>query len=350
MQAKETVMVVCGTWSGFSVNAHNGRLALASNLARITPPGRNFWFSVERKPTAEACIEAFQKARDAKVDWILWMDDDVVVQGDVYERLREVADAKERPVVSALGFFRQPPFWPSIFRYDRLGDGTPIPVEKPLPWLDYPRNQLVRVDATGLCACLVHTSVLDKIKEPWFSWLAASTGGNTPDGMFMYRLSEAEIPIYCHTAVKVGHETSLVVNEEVADDWLAKHGRARSVELMQRNFRPFRPVEESKLVPVDAGRDLVSANDGRPTGTDAVCGEMVDSQSGAVLGGRESTDLDVPARMCGVCGDLLAYDLRDGIFHRKKCSCHYRNGHSPVARQVAVAMPDPDRSGDELCS
>src|SRR6185436_19287696 len=176
-----------------------------------------------------------------------------------------------------------------------------------------------------------------------FSWLAASTGGNTPDGMFMYRLSEAEIPIYCHTAVKGGHETSLVVNEEVADDWLAKHGRARSVELMQRNFRPFRPVEESKLVPVDAGRDLVSANDGRPTGSDAVCGEMVDSQSGTVLRGREGVSPSIETYVCPMCGDVQRCTTLDGHFFVADHPCRGRNGHSPVARQMAVVVPDPDR-------
>ena len=185
----ETLLVVTGTWQGFSVDGHNGRCGLGIRLARLMPEKSVMWFSVARKPTAQACTEAFEKAREIGVDWILWIDDDVVVYPNTYERLREVADEKERPVVSALAFFRQPPYWPSIFRYDRHPDGTTMPNTKPMPWLDYPRNQLVKVDATGLCATLIHRSVLDRIDTPWFMWEADGNGSATPDcGCCIHRL------------------------------------------------------------------------------------------------------------------------------------------------------------------
>jgi GT2 family glycosyltransferase len=142
-------------------------------------------------------------------DYILFFDDDVLPPNDGLVKL--VMDAL--PIVSGLYFDRRPPYTPLIAR--RKNRGKPWSLGEKVEWdiefaRNYPRNQLVEVDATGLGFMLVRREVFEEIAEPWFV-IQPNYG---EDFSFCWKAQQAGFKIYVDTNVKCLHMADLFVGEE----------------------------------------------------------------------------------------------------------------------------------------
>ncbi len=248
----EKVSVIWASWEGARVEAECARHVLMNHLYRHLPPGTIGFAMEARKPTAEACTDLVKAALDSGTDWVLYVDDDICTPPDVYFRLREHADPVERPVVSALGFFKEPPYFPSIFKYDGW-DGTGVPtIGTPMVDLDFPENQLIKVDGCGMTCMLIHRSVFDRIEKPWFQ-----TAG--PDGWFNRQLWYAKIPTYLHTGIIVDHLFTGRANLDAHKKWVKEHGIDSVRRAAVQHFRlnkadwPKGEFELEEPIPADAG-------------------------------------------------------------------------------------------------
>ena len=97
-----------------------------------------------------------------KFDYMLWVDDDVMVPETVVEQLL----ATQGQVVSGLYFMRKPPHLPVA--YNLVDD--PAHPERFWNIQSYPDNSVIEVDATGMGCMLVATEVFRRMSEPWFAW------------------------------------------------------------------------------------------------------------------------------------------------------------------------------------
>jgi hypothetical protein len=271
----EKVAVVWATWAGSHPRAEACRLRLLSYMQSHLPPGSVMFLNCERQTIAAACTGLFQLALKGGAEWILFCDDDCLVPHDAFERLRSAACPATKPIVSALGFFRYPPYWPSIFKWDNWGDqrlGVPIPVD------DYPEDSVIKVDATGLCCCLIHRSVFDRIPRPWFD----HTSEGTPDGWFFANVYKAGLPVYCHTGVIVGHLYTAVADDKTFRSWCSANGGQESAHAMAiarwRHSTWTPPTDEELrnatiIYPkTDMGRLAILSDGGGAAGVDAVRG------------------------------------------------------------------------------
>lgn len=222
------------TWDSVKTLAYEAHIKMIACMASRLPADSLLFHCRERRPTAESCQTSVEHALKLNADWWMWVDDDVIPPPDVYFRLREHADPDQRPVVSALGFFREPPYWPSIFRFEAWPGHSAPSVARPMPETEYPENELIRVDGTGLCTTLVHTSVFRKLKSPWFK---QEPDKYTPDGYFMNQLALANIPRHCHTGIIVGHLASVVVNDKTYKSWCRANGPTAAREEAVKLFR-----------------------------------------------------------------------------------------------------------------
>lgn len=152
-------------------------------------------------------------------EWLFWIDTDMGCAPDAVSRLMEHADPVTAPVVGALCFANK----------KVGGDGlngnrcTPTPtlfswVELPtgengfMPILDYPRDAMVPVAATGSACIVIHRSAFERIAEKfgpgvWYSKLTNPTTGQVigEDLSFCYRAAQAGVPMFVNTAVKTTH-------------------------------------------------------------------------------------------------------------------------------------------------
>ena len=160
---------------------------------------------------------------DSDAEWLFWIDSDMGFAEDTLERLIAAADPETRPVVGGLCFAvkkRENTQWggrryycePTLYRKPDLD-----------VVLDYPRDELVEVGATGAACLLIHRSALERIRaewgDVWFDHVPAVGGGFfSEDLSFCIRLDKLGIPLFVHTGVKTMHDKDFVCFDEETYD------------------------------------------------------------------------------------------------------------------------------------
>lgn len=167
-----------------------------------------------------------------EAEWLWMVDVDMTWEAKDYELLLNTIDAKTRPIVGGLCFAggRSSRVYPTLYRLlDE--DGTMESIA------DYPKNTLVKVDATGAAFLMVHRSVLHKMgvvfgtqpngnpnPYPWFVEGTVNKNGEPygEDITFCLRANHLEIPIYVHTGITVGHIKSYELTEDTYQEYREK--------------------------------------------------------------------------------------------------------------------------------
>jgi len=158
-----------------------------------------------------------QRVLDGDYDWLLWIDSDMGFAPDTLDRLLDVADPADRPIVGALCFAQQEH---DVDGYNGFATGAAVtifdwserdggPGFVSRPW--YPPNRLVRCDGTGSACLLVHRTVLEKIHREygpvWYQQSVTSDGKGliAEDLSFCMRAATVGCPVHIHTGVKTTH-------------------------------------------------------------------------------------------------------------------------------------------------
>jgi len=169
---------------------------------------------------------------DSTAEWLMWVDTDMGFAPDAVDQLVAAADPAERPIVGGLcfaqsellpdgmgGYVTRPT--PTLYQWAENATGC----SGFTPWLDYPREQLVRVAATGSAMILIHRSVLEALRDEvgptWYSRLPSQDGQLLSEDLpFCARAGAAGIPIHVHTGVKTTHLKPVWLSETHHDETL----------------------------------------------------------------------------------------------------------------------------------
>lgn len=149
-------------------------------------------------------------ADNAKTDWLLWVDSDVVLTKEVLKLLWETADKVARPVVSGVYFV-----WK-----DHAGS---LPVPMPAVFLEgrskyelefihpLPENQIIKIDSAGFGCLLMHKSIIPKLREKFPEKSFFHEEDLTEDKfigediIFFNHLKEVGVQSYAHTGALATH-------------------------------------------------------------------------------------------------------------------------------------------------
>lgn len=150
-------------------------------------------------------------------EWLFWIDTDMGFAPSTVDQLVAAADPVERPVMGGLCFvskeveldglggFRTRPV-PTLYRWAELGDDIRgfSPVE------DYPRNEVIPIDATGSACILLHRDALTAVFEKYGTFYSRIPNEGTgqllsEDLSLCVRLGALEVPLHANTAVKTTH-------------------------------------------------------------------------------------------------------------------------------------------------
>lgn len=158
-------------------------------------------------------------------EWLFMVDSDMLFDADSLDRLLDAADPVERPVMAGLYFSggRQGgPLLPLVYR---LGDDG----HTHIVW-DYPRDQVIPIDATGGGFILWHRSVLEAVGEeyaslpdgsknplPWFCDVQRGGVAYGEDIEGCLRARRLGFPIHMHTGVKALHKKPAYLSEAFYD-------------------------------------------------------------------------------------------------------------------------------------
>lgn len=161
-----------------------------------------------------------------KPEWLLMLDADMIFPDDLVDQLLEASNPKVRPVVGGLCFGggRVGIPFPTLYTLTdpKTNNGRMTKVV-----LDYPRDALCKVDATGAACLFMHRDVLLQMAEqygktpdgysnphPWFSETVHQGFEYGEDWTFCMRLKQMGIPLYVHTGIRLGHDKRHVYDEE----------------------------------------------------------------------------------------------------------------------------------------
>lgn len=169
------------------------------------------------------------------IEWLWCVDSDMTFEADCVSRLLASADKDERPVMGALCFAlklgeTEPRLMtnkfsvvPTIYTWNEITDDTGKVVNVGFtPFFDYPKNTIVKVDATGGACFVVHRSVLERIREQcgpvWFNRLE-HPDAKMPFGedvSFFARCAQVGVPVHIDTGVQTGHIKGGV---DITEEW-----------------------------------------------------------------------------------------------------------------------------------
>lgn len=161
------------------------------------------------------------------VDWLFWVDTDMGFEADALDRLMADADPEKAPIVGGLcfmmrevgvdgvgGYLVQPA--PTVFHWQERENVKGFKVD-----MDYPRDQLTQVAATGSAFILIHKSVFQRIEAEygptWYSPVFNQTANQwiSEDLSLCIRANALEIPIHVDTGVKTTHYKALWLDERI---------------------------------------------------------------------------------------------------------------------------------------
>lgn len=153
---------------------------------------------------------------DDEPDWLWMLDSDMTFPADTLQRLLFHADPESAPILGALCFGgRGVNVFPTLYRLIEPTHGKAIETI----W-EYPKNALVKVDATGAACLLVHRSVLQRMykdfpaPQHWFSESVYKGVEFGEDWTFCLRAQQIGYPIHVHTGIKCGHVKPRIVDED----------------------------------------------------------------------------------------------------------------------------------------
>lgn len=176
-------------------------------------------------------------------EWLFWIDTDMGFAPDTVDRLLEVADPVDRPIVGALCFAMRE------ICPDGMGGRKSVPVPTIYDWAKdedgfgfnprryYQRDAVVQCSATGSACIVIHRSVFEKVAAEFLprgrAWydkepLTADTldKGRTEtseDLSFCMRAAAVGCPTFVHTGVKTTHHKWLWLGEDryLTETWPA---------------------------------------------------------------------------------------------------------------------------------
>lgn len=144
-----------------------------------------------------------------KTEWLLWVDSDIVLDEKILKMLWDVADKHTHPVVCGVYFISKqnesPVMQPMPAVFNDISEFQ-IQYLHPLP-----ENQVVEIDNAGLGLCLMHKSVVEKLREmfPNQSVFAEQEGIGeqyvSEDIVFFRKLKLAGVKVHAHTGALVKH-------------------------------------------------------------------------------------------------------------------------------------------------
>lgn len=170
---------------------------------------------------------------ESEAEWLFMIDSDMGFAPDTVEQLIASADPVERPVVGALAFAHKADgrsdFYGIRYRacptvYDGMME-TPDGHMGFHAVLDYPRNQIMAVAATGAACILIHRNALVAVRDKfggdvWFDPFTHPKGPTTfsEDLSFSIRCAIANVPLHVDTSVKTTHDKGGVFLDEAYYD------------------------------------------------------------------------------------------------------------------------------------
>lgn len=173
----------------------------------------------------ERVMSIWENQKD--VDWLLWVDSDVVLNISIFNSLINSIDEEERPIVSGVyyisynrnGTMMNPV--PAVF----LDKGYKVEPIEPLP--DF---GMIQADSAGMGLVIMHRSIINQIRSKYDSFFDITVGEKHigEDISFFRKVKDVGIPLYVNVEATAKHMKTFSFDKNYYN--LIKNRQALSVE------------------------------------------------------------------------------------------------------------------------
>ena len=169
--------------------------AQALKLLQIQEPFDKY--EVNYVAGADSAVARNLLAEKSVGDYIFFIDDDVLPPLNAIQKLF----SHKKDFVSGLYFAKQEPHFPQIFTHNKETK------ERYDAVYDYPKDELIEVDACGAGCMLINRDIFKKLKQPYFQYIPKSEDKprKGEDFFFCEKVKKAGFKIYCDTSVICRH-------------------------------------------------------------------------------------------------------------------------------------------------
>lgn len=147
-----------------------------------------------------------RQAIKSEVDWVLWLDSDMVFSPDLLQRMLKVCTENDIDFLTALCFRRKPPFTPCLFdRLDKAGRGASYTALMSVP------DGRFKVGGCGFAGVLMSTDVLMSVASKFDGRMFDPLEGFGEDVSFCWRARQCGYDIWCDSEIEMGHVGNCIV-------------------------------------------------------------------------------------------------------------------------------------------
>lgn len=198
------ITIGVNTLSSVNSYVYSNHIAFLTKSRQMFPKDDIIFFSPDRMSIDNMRNEAARYALQTESDYLMFIDDDVLVPPNCLKRLIEI----NKDIVMGLTMIRGYPFRPMFFKdVTQLGKALA---------LDFYENYRDDIDSDGLVNCyaigfscvLIKTEILKKVTQPYFVTSSGSIfGGHTEDVYFCCKCKAEleDISIVVDTKTECGH-------------------------------------------------------------------------------------------------------------------------------------------------
>lgn len=160
-----------------------------------------------------------KKAVDDGFDRMLWLDSDMQFEPDLLVRLANDMEQFDLDFVCGLYFARKPVTHPIIYKeliYDIDREKQTLDA-RAVKYLDYPKDSLFEIAASGFGAVLMKCSAMEKLIREYGQPFAPMPGFGE-DITLCWRMKKLGMKMWCDSGVKLGHMGSIAITEAVYEE------------------------------------------------------------------------------------------------------------------------------------
>ena len=224
-----------------SVNSHvyANHIKFFTNLKLANPDDQFVFFTPYRMAIDSMRNSAAKIAIDHKCDYLMFIDDDVLIKPETYSVLK----AADKDCIMALTYIRGYPFAPMFFKsFRKIVDNTGATAEYLTTYDDYeehiPDDGIVPCAAVGFSCVLIKMDLVKAVAPPWFL-----TGPNHTEDVYFcnkarYTL-DPEPSICCHTRIATTH---IMMADGVTDF---------NVKRLRELYKPEESLQKSRQERID---------------------------------------------------------------------------------------------------
>lgn len=178
---------------------------------------------------------------DLRAEWLLSIDADMAWTFDDFELLAKHADPDDVPIIGGLcfgggrsAFGQTSEMFPTLYAMERQEDGSLASRTV----LDYPKDTLLKIDATGAAFLMVHRRVFTTMRKhpglattpdghpnphPWFGETYHRGRSVGEDVTFCLRAAACGFPTHVHTGARIGHRKHQYLTEQLYNELRGSH-------------------------------------------------------------------------------------------------------------------------------